>query len=124
MATTYAAYSNIMHAHKSSMEASTRRTSASSDSNETKQKSKLRKFLDQLKPTEESITPEGIYSPIIKRGPLFEGLKPIDEPQTPSGIYTPIINQGELFHKRGSKSSSHKSHSAVSSRKSSAWKVV
>lgn len=64
-------YNNIKSPRAST---SSRRTSTStSDSHGSK--FSLKAALEQLKPTEEKITPSGIYSPIIKRGSLFSGLR-------------------------------------------------
>lgn len=46
-----------------------RRTSTSTSGND--KKFTMKAALEQLKPTEEQITPSGIYAPIIKRGSLF-----------------------------------------------------
>ncbi|KAJ9613542.1 hypothetical protein H2200_003484 [Cladophialophora chaetospira] len=73
----YAGYYNLSQAEKSTQ--SSRRVSqesASSDkstSSSTSQKIKsgFKKFLEELRPTTEVLTPAGLYSPIIKRGDLF-----------------------------------------------------
>ena len=36
-----------------------------------RRRSSIKRALDMLRPTEEPLTPEGVYAPIIKRGPLF-----------------------------------------------------
>lgn len=74
---TYAAYYNLVQADKAAKLAKQRResaetTSSTSSAEPSRRKSSVKKFLDQLRPTEEVITPSGIYAPIIKQGPLFE----------------------------------------------------
>ncbi|EXJ84080.1 hypothetical protein A1O3_04747 [Capronia epimyces CBS 606.96] len=76
MPSTYAAYYNLLEAEKSAA-ASRRRTSDESTSSEASAASHksiklyLKHALDQLRPTREPLTPAGIYTPIIKQGPLF-----------------------------------------------------
>lgn len=73
----YAGYYNLSQAGKTSSEQSPRRVSkestsrAESTSSVQKIKSGLKNVLEQLRPTTEPLTPAGIYSPIIKKGPLF-----------------------------------------------------
>lgn len=76
----YAGYYNLSQAEKNNNGASSRRTSQesrASESSTSSSKSKiwLKKALDQLRPTTETLTPAGIYSPIIKQGPLFGSRK-------------------------------------------------
>ncbi|KAJ4507142.1 hypothetical protein HRR90_009311 [Exophiala dermatitidis] len=77
MPSTYAAYYNLVEAEKSAA-ASRRRSSndsdisqASTSSSSQKRKFSLKHVLEQLRPTTETLTPAGIYAPIIKQGPLF-----------------------------------------------------
>ena len=81
---TYAAYHNLSVADRNEK---SRRTSEQSTSSATSQperrRSSIQKVLDHLRPTEEAITPAGIYSPVIKRGSLFSRKSsksgPVDE---------------------------------------------
>ncbi|EXJ63319.1 uncharacterized protein A1O5_11640 [Cladophialophora psammophila CBS 110553] len=72
----YAGYYNLTQAEKNSSAVSSRRVSkesTSSESSKTSQKikSSIKNALDQLRPTTETLTPAGIYSPVIKQGALF-----------------------------------------------------
>ncbi|KIW33493.1 uncharacterized protein PV07_00339 [Cladophialophora immunda] len=72
----YAGYYNLTQAEKNSSATSSRRISqesTSSHSSKTSQKikSSIKNALDQLRPTTETLTPAGIYSPVIKQGSLF-----------------------------------------------------
>ncbi|OAL31845.1 hypothetical protein AYO22_00715 [Fonsecaea multimorphosa] len=72
----YAGYYNLTQAEKNSSAMTPRRVSeesTSSKSSKTSQKikSSIKNALDQLRPTTETLTPAGIYSPVIKQGALF-----------------------------------------------------
>ena len=92
MATTHAAYYNIMTAEADSRADSRRastvsvKTTSSTASN--KSRLSLKAALEQLKPTTETITPSGIYTPIVKRGSLFQFLKPAEKKQEATPIYS------------------------------------
>ncbi|KIW59874.1 hypothetical protein PV05_00139 [Exophiala xenobiotica] len=77
MPATYLSYFNIVEAEKHSAKTSSRRESNESDDScsSIKRKSYLKRVLEQLRPTQEPLTPAGIYSPIIKQGPLFGSRK-------------------------------------------------
>jgi hypothetical protein len=72
MPSTYAAYYNIVEAKKHSA-ARSRRVSKESDASvsSTQSNSFLKRALDQLRPTEEKLTPNGIYAPMIQKKHLF-----------------------------------------------------
>jgi hypothetical protein len=72
MPSTYAGYYNVVEADKAA-EASRKSSSTSNNSNNNTQsrRSSIKKVLDGFRPTEEKITPTGIYTPIIQNGPLF-----------------------------------------------------
>lgn len=98
--TTYAGYYYLVQADKEARRAESRSNSAVStessvaDSQPRRNSaSLLKKFLDQLRPIDETITPSGIYSPIIKKGPLFQELRPADEAQEPTPIYAAYTNR-------------------------------
>lgn len=109
MATTYAAYYNLVQADRAARLNESRRASSNSETSEVKPgKSGLKKFLNAFKVTEDDITPSGIYTPIIKQGPLFNGLKPAEKTQTPTPIYQrerPLFSLGGHSKKRGSEAS-------------------
>ncbi len=74
----YAGYYNLTQAEKNNIAsfATARRNSRESTTSEastssSKNKNWIKKALDKLRPTEEALTPAGIYSPVIKQGPLF-----------------------------------------------------
>ncbi|KAH0848537.1 hypothetical protein FOPE_02709 [Fonsecaea pedrosoi] len=72
----YAGYYNLTQAEKNSSATSSRRVSQESNaskSSKTSQriKSTIKNALDQLRPTTETLTPAGIYSPVIQKGTLF-----------------------------------------------------
>ncbi|KIV87837.1 hypothetical protein PV11_03357 [Exophiala sideris] len=72
MPSTYAAYYNIVEAERSSAAPSRRISNDSVESvSSTKRNSFLKRALAQLCPTEEKLTPSGIYAPIIKKKSLF-----------------------------------------------------
>ncbi|KAL6248278.1 hypothetical protein RBB50_004533 [Rhinocladiella similis] len=78
MPSTYLGYFNIVEAEKNkSTKPSSRRDSNESDASTSSSKSKsfFKRALNQLRPTQEPLTPAGIYSPIIKQGPRFGGRK-------------------------------------------------
>lgn len=64
---TYAAYYNLTEADRAEQ---ARRTSAESTKDNSR-RSSFQKVFHSFRPTEQEITPSGIYSPIIKRGSLF-----------------------------------------------------
>lgn len=63
MATTYAAYSNVMHGNKAQKQQESARSSVSS-AGSTQKASTWHRFVDQLKPLEQPLPPVGIYGPI------------------------------------------------------------
>ncbi|KIW64506.1 hypothetical protein PV04_09434 [Phialophora macrospora] len=73
----YAGYYNLSQAEKSTQ--SSRRVSQESTSSEKSTsssssqriKSGLKKVLEELRPTTETLTPAGLYSPAMKQGHLF-----------------------------------------------------
>ncbi|KIW20975.1 hypothetical protein PV08_01554 [Exophiala spinifera] len=78
MPSTYLGYFNIVEAEKNmSAKPSYRRDSNGSDVSASSNKSKsfFKRALSQLRPTQEPLTPAGIYSPAIKQGSLFGGRK-------------------------------------------------
>lgn len=116
MATTYAAYYNLVQADKAARASESRRASsitnssaAVSNKERKSSQSTLKKVLNQLRATDEEITPSGIYTPIIKQGPLFQSLKPTEKAQEPTPIYAGLSQRERplfsLNKKRGSTSS-------------------
>ncbi|KAK6384627.1 uncharacterized protein PV06_08766 [Exophiala oligosperma] len=78
MPSTYLGYFNIVEAQKNkSAKPSSRRDSNESDASaeSSKGRSFFKRALNQLRPTQEPLTPASIYSPSIKQEPLFGGQK-------------------------------------------------
>ena len=69
----YAGYYNLSQADNASRRASANSTASSTkeETPNTSRRSSIKKLLDQLKPIEKPVTPAGIYSPMIAKGPLF-----------------------------------------------------
>lgn len=67
MATTYAAYANVMHGAQAQPEQSARSSVSSSTSSTAAaaRKSRWQRFVDELKPIDEPQTPISIYGPLV-----------------------------------------------------------
>lgn len=71
---TYAAYANIVNAQRTGSVYSSRRVSENSNASvesANKKPSRFQRFLTQLKPADEAVTPTGVYTPLIKHKRIF-----------------------------------------------------
>lgn len=60
--------------------------------------SSVRSSFDFLRPVEQPQQPSGMYTPVIRHGPLFSShawdqFKPIDKPQRQSSIFTDLVRR-------------------------------